>query len=487
MNGSRHLLLSVEEMYAVDRATIAAGVPGRQLMEAAGTAVAGEVRLHWSRRPTVVLCGPGNNGGDGFVAARLLAETGWSVRIALFGNRSDLKGDAALAAADWKGPVEPMAPTVVTGAGIVVDAVFGAGMSRPIEGAVRDTLAAVEGQGTPIVAVDVPSGVDCDTGQVLGYAARATRTVTFVRKKPGHILLPGRTLCGPTYVADIGSPESVLAQLPAQTWENDPSLWQATLPSKTLEGHKYSRGYATVVSGGAASTGAARLAARAALRSGAGLVGVACPPDALSSLAASLTSVMTAVVADARALAAFLVDRRRTAVLIGPGSGVDQRTRAMVLVALQSGRSCVLDADALTAFEGNPETLFDAVRGPTLLTPHEGEFGRLFGDLRTVPGGKLARARAAAKRSGCVILLKGADTVIAAPDGRAIINGNAPAQLATAGSGDVLAGIALGLMAAGADPFVAGAAGAWFHGQAARAAGRTTLIAEDLIDSIDVY
>jgi NAD(P)H-hydrate epimerase len=472
-------------MYAADRDTIAAGVPGPRLMEAAGTAVAGEVRLHWSRRPTVVLCGPGNNGGDGFVAARLLTEAGWPVRVALLGPRSGLKGDAALAADDWKGPVEPLAPGVVAGAGIVVDAIFGAGLSRPVDGAARDTLEAAVNQAAPIVAVDVPSGIHGDTGEVMGYAARAARTVSFVRKKPGHLLLPGRTHCGPVHIADIGSPPAVLAALPTRTWENDPGLWQALLPTKDPQDHKYRRGYATVVSGGAATTGAARLAARAALRSGAGLVGVACPPDALAILAASLTSVMTVVVPDARALATFLVDRRRTAVLVGPGTGVDQRTRAMALVALQSGRGCVLDADALTAFETNPETLFEAVRGPTLLTPHEGEFGRLFPDLRTIPGGKLARARAAAKRSGCVVLLKGADTVIAAPDGRAVINGNAPPQLATAGAGDVLAGIALGLMTAGVEPFTAGAAAAWVHGEAARSAP-PGLIAEDIIDLINI-
>jgi len=479
---SLQILLSVEEMYAADAATIAQGVPGTQLMEAAGTAVAGEIRLHWSRRPTLMVCGPGNNGGDGFVAARLLAEAGWPVRVALLGSRERLAGDAALAAARWQGPVEAVESAALGDARLVVDAVFGAGLARPFEGPACRLLREAEGRALPIVAIDVPSGVDGNSGEVRGYAAHATRTVTFVRKKPGHMLLPGRERCGAIRVAEIGTPAAVADNLPLRTWENHPNLWRDRLPRPTTEGHKYTRGYATVVSGGAATTGAARLAAEAALRCGAGLVGIACPPDALAIIAASTAAVMTNVVASTADLAAILDDRRRTGVLLGPGNGLGGRTRDNVLAVLSLDKPTVLDADALTVFAEEPTRLFRAIRGPTLMTPHEGEFARLFPELR---GSKLERARMAARRSGATVLLKGPDTVVAAPDGRAVINGNAPPWLATAGAGDVLAGCALGLMTAGLPPFEAAAAAAWFHCRTALDLGRS-ITSESLSKFINI-
>ncbi|MSO65820.1 MAG: NAD(P)H-hydrate dehydratase [Alphaproteobacteria bacterium] len=479
----QHLVLSVAEMYAADAATIAAGVSGEQLMEAAGTAVAGEVRLGWSRRPVVVLCGPGNNGGDGFVAARLLQEAGWPVCVALLGDRSHLGGDAALNAKRWSGDTVALEPSALAGRALVIDAIFGAGLTRPLEGAARATLERAVGEGLPLVAVDVPSGVHGDSGAVLGYAAPAARTVTFVRKKPGHLLLPGRLLCGKTRVAEIGTPSRVSENLPRHTWDNHPDLWRDRVASQTIDGHKYARGYAVVVSGGVETTGAARLAATAALQSGAGLVGVACPADALAVLAASLTAVMTKVVPDLAAFEAFARDPRRTAILLGPGNGINERTRSFVLAALSLGKACVIDADAITVFASTPNELFSAIQGPCLLTPHEGEFVRLFPDLPPGSGSKLERAREAARRSGATVLLKGPDTVVATPDGRATINANAPPALATAGTGDVLAGIALGLMARGIDPFRAGSTAAWIHGETARpwCGGMT---AEDLASSL---
>ncbi len=472
-------LLSVAEMYAADQAAMAAGVSGITLMEAAGKGVADEILEQFGSEPVAVLCGPGNNGGDGFVIARHLRAAGAPVRLALLGDKARLKGDAAAMAKRWRGKVWPMSPDVLDGAALVVDAIFGAGLTRDVDGAARDVLAAAADRGLPSVAVDVPSGVHGDTGEICGYALPAAMTVTFFRPKPGHLLLPGRRCCGEVRVVDIGIPPAVLDEIGPRTWENTPALWGTRLPWPGVEGHKYSRGHAVVASGPRGKSGAARLAARAALRAGAGLVTVLAPTSAMAENAAQLTAVMLAEIKGTSGFADAIADRRRNAVLVGPGNGVTAATRRHVLAALKTRRACVLDADALTVFARAPKTLFRAVRGPCLMTPHEGEFGRLF----DVDGGKLARARTAARESGAVVLLKGPDTVIAAPDGRAAINTNAPPTLATAGAGDVLAGIALGLLAQGMDPFDAGCAAAWLHGAAAQHFG-PGLIAEDLCETL---
>lgn len=473
-------LLTVAESYAADKAAADAGIAGERLMEAAGGAVADAIIERWSPRPVAVLCGPGNNGGDGFVVARRLAAADWPVRLALLGRIEALKGDAAAMATRWERNVAPLDVAVLDGAELVVDALFGAGLARPLDGVARAVVEAVAARGIACVAVDVPSGVHGDTGEVLGSATPAVLTVTFFRRKPGHVLLPGRVLCAETVVADIGIPEQVLGTLNPKFYVNDPVGWLARYPWPQLGGHKYDRGHAMVVGGGATNTGAARLAARAALRVGAGLVTVACPPDALPVYAVALTSVMTAVVEDDAAFADLLADERKNAVLLGPGGGVNATTRRRVRDVLDAGRACVLDADALTVFKGEPQELFDAINSPCLLTPHEGEFARLFA---VSAGSKVSRAIAAASASGAVVLLKGADTLIAHPDGHAVINDNAPAELATAGSGDVLAGLALGLMAQGMTPFDAGCAAAWLHGEAAGVVG-PGLIAEDLCEAL---
>jgi hydroxyethylthiazole kinase-like uncharacterized protein yjeF len=471
-------LLSPAEMAAADRAAIAGGVPGVDLMETAGRAVAEMVTARWSPRPAVVLCGPGNNGGDGFVAARHLAAAGWPVRLGLLGERARLAGDAAHHAALWRGPVETLRPDLLDGAGLVIDAIFGAGLSRPVEGPARAMIDALAGSRLPGIAVDVPSGVDGATGEVRGAAAPAAMTVTFFRKKPGHLLLPGRALCGEVVLVDIGIPATVLGAIAPRTHENGPELWLDAFPWPRLDTHKYKRGHA-LIAGGAVMTGAARLAARAAARIGAGLVTVAAPSTAWPVYAATLTGVIVRPVAGAQDFAELLADARRNAVLIGPGAGATAETRHQALAALAKKRAVVLDADALSVFAEGAEALFAAIAGPCVLTPHEGEFQRLF----ALGGDKLARARAAAARSGAVVLLKGPDTVIAAPDGRAVINGNAPPELATAGSGDVLAGLVTGLLAQGLDPFRAAAAACWLHGDAAGAFG-PGLVAEDIIESL---
>jgi NAD(P)H-hydrate epimerase len=474
----RHALLTPAQMGEADRLAIAGGVPGIELMETAGRKIADAISRRWRPRAVVVLCGPGNNGGDGFVAARLLAERGWPVRLALLGSVAVLRGDAAQAAARWPGVVEPLAAAALDGAGLVVDSIFGAGLARPVEGMARAVIEAIEKRQLPVVAIDVPSGIDGASGEVRGIAPRAAVTVTFFRKKPGHLLLPGRSYCGETVLEQIGIPDSVLDRIVPDTAENAPDWWLDAFPRPGLETHKYARGHA-LVAGGAVMTGAARLAARAAARLGAGLVTVAAPEAAFPIYATALTGVIVHPVADIEEFQGFLADKRRNAALIGPGAGVGGETRARTLAILGAGKRAVLDADALTSFAEDPETLFSAIRSPCVMTPHAGEFSRLF----DTTGDKPERARRAARQSGAVVLLKGADTVIAAPDGRVAINANAPPQLATAGSGDVLAGIVLGLLAQGMEPFAAAAAAAWIHGAAACRFGHG-LVAEDLIDAV---
>ncbi|MEO8525616.1 MAG: NAD(P)H-hydrate dehydratase [Caldimonas sp.] len=478
-------LLTAAQMAQADRLTVASGISGMALMENAGRPVAQAIVQRWTPRPVLVLCGPGSNGGDGFVAARRLAEADWPVRVALLVSRDQLRGEAAFHASQWRGPVEALTPAALDGAELVVDAIFGAGLSRALEGVAAQTLAAAAARSMTIVAVDVPSGLMGDTGANVGAVACAL-TVTCFRKKPGHLLQPGRSLCGELVVADIGTPASVFEQVKPDTFENDPLLWADALPALQPEGNKYTRGHA-LVWGGWPTTGAARMAARAAARVGAGLTTVAV--DATGSAAAlqvyamALTSVMVSPVARPEDLDHLLADSRYTGLLIGPGAGVGADTRARVLAMLHTGRATVLDADALSAFKDEPPSLFRAIRGACVLTPHEGEFTRLFASGVEPRGDKLTRARSAARTSGAVVVLKGSDTVIAAPDGRAIVNANAPPTLATAGAGDVLAGMVLGLLAQGMEPFLGAAAAVWMHGEAASGFG-PGLLAEDLPDQL---
>ncbi|MDQ6685496.1 MAG: NAD(P)H-hydrate dehydratase [Pseudomonadota bacterium] len=462
-------------MAVADRLTVASGIADITLMENAGRPVAREIAKRWSPRPVVVLCGPGSNGGDGFVAARQLAEMGWPVRVALLGERDRLRGSAAHHAAQWRGPVESLTPAALDGAELVVDAVFGAGLSRALDGAAAQTLACAAARQLSIVAVDVPSGLMGDTGADLGAVA-AVLTVTCFRKRPGHLLLPGRALCGELVVADIGTPLSVFDEVVPDTFENHPLLWAQSMPRLHDDGNKYTRGHALIV-GGYPMTGSARMAARAAARAGAGLTTIAVSMEALPVYATALTSIMVSPIATPADFDHLLSDRRYSGLLIGPGAGIGPATRTRVLAMLETGRPTLLDADALTSFEGDPDTLFRAIVGPCVLTPHDGEFARIF----DVSGDKLGRSRAAARRSKAVVVLKGSDTVIASPDGRAIVNANAPPTLATAGAGDVLSGIVLGLLAQGMDPFLAAAAAVWLHGAAATAFG-PGLLAEDLPD-----
>jgi ADP-dependent NAD(P)H-hydrate dehydratase / NAD(P)H-hydrate epimerase len=478
-------LLTNDEMAEADRRTIAAGTPGTELMEKAGAAVARAVlRRHPPGSRVVVVAGPGNNGGDGFVAARHLAAAGMRVRVSLIGARDRLKGDAARAAGGWNGEIA--ASVDVAGAAVIIDALFGAGLDRPIAGAALAAVEAINAAGCPVVAVDLASGINGTTGAVMGAAVRASESITFFRKKPGHLLLPGRIHCGPVRVADIGIRASVLTAINPTTFENLPALWRSLFPVPDIAGHKYGRGHAVVVSGGASHTGAARLAAMAALRAGAGLVTIASPRDALAVNAPAELAVMVRPVDDAPELEMLLADPRFNAVAIGPGAGVGAATREMVLAVLGGERAAVIDADGLTSFAQDGDAFFAALaaNGRAVLTPHAGEFHRLFAGAlgssdRAGGEAKTDVARAAARKAGAVVVFKGPDTVIAAPDGRAAINANAPPWLATAGTGDVLAGLVAGLLAQGMPPFEAACAAVWIHGEAADIAG-PGMISEDL-------
>jgi hydroxyethylthiazole kinase-like uncharacterized protein yjeF len=482
-------LLTTAEMAEADRLTIAGGTPGLELMENAGRAVADAAGVLPQGRRVVVVAGPGNNGGDGFVAARHLAERGCSVQVSFVGDPKRLKGDAALAAERWSGPTAPATSAALADCDLVIDALFGAGLDRAVEGLPRAMIAAMNASAAPIIAVDLPSGVNGTTGAVMGAAVNATQTVTFFCRKTGHLLLPGRLHCGVILVADIGIPASVLETIKPRTYANDPELWGAAFPQPRAGGHKYSRGHAVIVSGGLSTTGAARLAARGALRAGAGLVTIASPPDALGINAAASLAVMVRQVDGAAGLAAFLADKRRNAVLLGPGGGVGPAMREQVAAALASAAAVVLDADALTSaaddLAGLVAMIAKRTGRDTVLTPHEGEFARLFKVIHedhNVPG-KLEKARLAARSSGATLLFKGADTVVAAPDGSASIADNAPPTLATAGSGDVLAGMIASLLAQGMPAFEAASAAVWLHGEAANAFG-PGLIAEDLPEAL---
>jgi ADP-dependent NAD(P)H-hydrate dehydratase / NAD(P)H-hydrate epimerase len=455
-------LLTPEEMARADAASPALGVAVPTLMANAGRAVAQAVRKRIRPCRTLVLAGPGNNGGDGYVAARLLQQAGWPVAVAALAPPRT-GSDAADAASRWHGPCAPFTPAEAARADLVIDAVFGAGLARDVDGIVADTLRAAR----RVAAVDVPSGLDGATGAVRGYAPQAILTVTFFRLKPGHLLLPGRELCGELVLADIGLPGAALQQARPNTFANLPELWR--LPTPGPQSHKYSRGHVTVV-GGATMTGAARLAADAARRGGAGLVTIAATGRGDIYRPGS----PGVLVSDA-SLADLLADKRRHVWVCGPGLGPDT-ARAILPVLLAAGRCVVADADVFSAFAGEPE----ALRGAAVLTPHAGEFARAFGD----PGAdRVAAARAAALRTGAAVLLKGADTIIAEPGGRAAINASAPPWLATAGSGDVLAGLIAGLLAQGMAPWDAAAAGAFIHGRAAVLAG-PGLVVEDLLPAL---
>lgn len=481
------ILVSPAEMRRAEAAAMKRGVASAALMEAAGSAAASVILKAIAQRPVVVLCGPGNNGGDGLVIARKLKEAGWPVRLGTTTDLANLKGDTALMAGLIDIKREEISPALFEGAGLVVDALFGTGLSRAMDGVAAQASEYLNQSAIPVFAIDMPSGVNAETGGVAGAAFQANTTISFGARKTGQLLFPGRAYCGRIVTVDIGLKADDILSLPPTTYENMPNLWGGAFPVPQYGGHKYSRGHVAVVSGPAARTGAARLGARAALRAGAGVVTLLSPADAMAENAAQLTAIMLRQADAADDIAAFLSDERLKTCLIGPALSADKTGASMVrdkvLSVLKSKCSCVLDADGLTAFEGRAAEMFERLTANDVLTPHEGEFARLFPDAMKAGGGKLAIARKAAAECGAIVVLKGADTVVAAPDGRAAINTNAPASLATAGSGDVLGGIIAGLCAQGMPAFEAANAGVWLHGACGQVAG-IGLIAEDLPDAL---
>jgi ADP-dependent NAD(P)H-hydrate dehydratase / NAD(P)H-hydrate epimerase len=470
-------ILTCDEVRACEARAVEAGASIAQLMTKAGRTCAEALHGRFPQGRVVVLAGPGNNGGDAFVAAMRFAELGR--RVAVFELASGPRGvEADNASKSWVGARHPLEDMRIQPGDVVLDGLFGAGLSRALAGEAAFAVEQINASGATVVAIDVPSGVMGDTGDVAGAALRANVTVTFGAKKPAHVLQPAASLCGDVVVVDVGFSSFVEEVGGGRLLENAPALWAGALRWPDAMTHKHARGRLAVVSGGVPHTGAARLAAYAGLRVGAGVVTVLAPPAALAVAAGAVTAVMVVAVGNAvEAVGAT----ERAAVVIGPAAGVNSFTRANVEALGRAGRAMVVDADALSVFAGEVHALRDVLRGPAVLTPHVGEFERVFpGALRA---GRIAAARAAADAAGAVVLLKGYDTVIAAPGARAVVNTHASAFLATAGSGDVLAGVVGGLMAQGVPAFEAACAGAWMHGDAALRAG-AGLTAEDLHASL---
>ncbi|SHI83084.1 yjeF C-terminal region, hydroxyethylthiazole kinase-related/yjeF N-terminal region [Shimia gijangensis] len=516
-------LLTAAQMRAIEIAAIESGeVTGLELMERAGQGVVEAVFEEWpelagTAHRAVVLCGPGNNGGDGFVVARLLKEWGWEVEVFLYGDAEKLPPDARANYERWreKGDTLGLSSEMPRWEGdywkdsdldLLVDAVFGTGLARSVEGQLAELFSAINVcehgvGGARTVAVDIPSGLDGDSGKVLGSAIQADLSVSFHSLKAGHLQTNGPDFCGRSVVKSIGL-EATRAATDARK-ELGRGVVQFVehpgLAMSKLGAHKYSHGHALILSGGASKSGAARLAAQGALRIGAGLVTLGVPHEAQAEVAAQITALMMCEVGDAGALSVVLRDTRLNALCLGPGLGA-QKARDLVPAALGASgvkpRPTVLDADALSAFSDAPDELFGMLHGNCVLTPHEGEFARLFPDIamrlreepRSGPAFSKADAtREAATRAGCVVLFKGPDTVIADPTGRCSLNSahydRAAPWLATAGSGDVLAGFITGLLARGFAPMHAAENAAYLHVECARHFG-PGLIAEDLPEQL---
>ncbi|OWK29516.1 NAD(P)H-hydrate dehydratase [Sphingomonas dokdonensis] len=437
-------ILDAAQMRAAEAQTIAAGTGAEALMARAGEQVAEQVRRLTAGAEVLVLCGPGNNGGDGYVAAAALRRAGHAARIAACASPTTAAASAARAA--WMGPVEELGNAAP--APIVVDALFGIGLNRPLGAEICEPLRHLIGNARLSIAVDVPSGVSTDDGSSFAEVPAVDLTLALAAVKPAHVLQPSAARCGDIRLLDIGVEVSGPVRVASAPQLRPPSA----------RDHKYSRGLVAVVAG--RMPGAAALAATGAGRGGAGYV----------RLLGSATDRLPHAIVRQRFSAEALADERVGAVVIGPGLGRDDKARERLDLARASERPMVIDGDALHLLGEAP------ARVPTILTPHAGEFARLFGDLN---GSKIERAIAAARRANAVVVFKGADTVIAAPDGRAIVHAHAPAWLATAGTGDVLAGVIGAQLAGGADVFTAAANGVWLHAEAARRAG-PAFIADDL-------
>lgn len=481
-------ILTPKQMNEADQLTIASSISGTWLMDNAGYAILDVVLAQYpALKRAVVLCGPGNNGGDGYVTARLLLNRG--ANVALYRQYSPKDGsDAALASLRFQGDVFDLKTLELAAGDVVIDALYGAGFHGALGGVDALVAQRVKASGAPVVSVDLPSGVNGSSGQHQGPCFRADHTVTFFRKKPGHLLYPGRAMCGQLHVADIGISERILLDIKPKLFENNLGLFAKNLPQSAPQTHKYARGAVGVFCGGAGATGAARLSALAAAKAGAGAVIMLAPTDAIPELASHLTSIMIRTLDNPDALPHCINDKKYASFVIGPGYRDLPRLKQTVLALLTSkrGLNLVFDADVFSAFANDANTLFLAIEKSSctvVMTPHEGEFQRLFGDIAQSELSKHEKALAAAKRAHCTVIYKGPDTVIAAPDGPAAINSNGGAMLATAGSGDVLAGVLAGLLAQGMPAYEAACAAVYFHAVAGQWLG-DGLIAEELANAI---
>lgn len=458
----------------IDAACTQSGIPGYALMTAAGLAVSAcALRRYPGARRFIVLAGPGNNGGDAYVAARALREAGATVVLHQLRAEVPATPDAARAFTECGIAPAPIEACQPLNGDVMIDGVFGAGLRRDVPMVLSALIEKVATAGIPVIAIDLPSGIDGRTGRVLSAAFRAEVTVTFMALKPGMLLLPGRDHCGAVEISDIGVPQRYIEAHRSSIDVNGPHIWRSLAGRHGVAAHKYSRGALVVFSGKASHTGAARLSAEAGLRAGAGLVTIASPHDALEENASHLTAVMLRQVDNLADLKDWLADKRLGTFVLGPGFGIGQKARDFALAL--DDRKLVLDADGITSFKDDPQALYDAfLSGETrlVLTPHDGEFARIFPDLANSDAlSKVDKAVEAAKRANAAVIYKGSDTVIAGPDGRAAINTNAPPTLATAGSGDVLSGICGALLAQGYPAYEAACAAVWHHGEAAKRAG----------------
>ncbi|WP_068082721.1 bifunctional ADP-dependent NAD(P)H-hydrate dehydratase/NAD(P)H-hydrate epimerase [Polycladidibacter stylochi] len=490
-------LIEPHQMGLADQFTIEQGVSGFELMKKAGRAVADEVGCQCAYNARIVVfCGPGNNGGDGLVAAQILRSRGFQPKVILVCEAASLKGDAAKAFAYLKLPLTSLEDALadIKGLGkndVVVDALFGAGLSRAPSGDALRIIEAINCCRARVVAVDLPSGVDGKTGRIAGKAVIARSTVTFFRKKPGHVLYPGASVTGRQVVAQIGINSSCLEKVDIAGRLNDRGWLKKLINAPKVEDHKYSRGHLFVIAGDEFKTGAARLAARAGARLGVGAVSLLGGVASCRCMAQHETSTMVVPYENLEVFKDILGDPRRKSVVLGPGGGVGEQMREQVLAVLQSSHSAVLDADALSSFAEMPHILFDAIKlkkqqgkGCVVLTPHHGEFLRLFGDAlqSSLEESKLFLTQKASAMSGATVIYKGPDTVIADSDlQQPLVNAGASPWLATAGSGDVLAGFVGGFLGSGAGAGQAAAAAVYLHSLCAKQAG-PHLLAEDLIN-----
>jgi hydroxyethylthiazole kinase-like uncharacterized protein yjeF len=489
---TNHTLMTAEQSQTADAWAQANGQSLIDLMEQAGRAVA-ETVVDYADKPEnftdeiIILCGPGNNGGDGYVAARYLKD--WGYRVHIMRAENDMEPDSADASAmalRWTGSIDEFDDARIKVAAIVVDGLFGVGLTRPIEGAYADIIRAANESDVFRIAIDIPSGLSADTGCQLSDACfMADATITFTCRKPGHLIAPGRFISGGLghiRIADIGLPEQFFDACPSTIFENDPTLWSAFYPHAGPYSHKYDRGHMLVLGGREPALGASRLASLAGLRIGAGLVTLAAPSETYNVQASTLTDVMVRRMDSNFGFIGMLADKRINTVLLGPGAGVHEKTAELIFETLKKNKKLVLDADALSSLVGRLSQLQSFGKQEIVFTPHEGEFKRLFPEL-PFEENRLNAVRHAAKQTGAVIALKGVSTIVAAPDGRAAINVCAPAWLSIGGTGDVLAGITTGLIAQGMPIFEATCAAVWLHSQAGMKAGKG-MIASDLLQTL---